>query len=110
MENLDFYTFMYMVIEPTQMSLRAFNDQYDRLIFRTWSWSRFLQGKCGKLSLLGFVKWWAFVRFLIFRLRWKRRELYRAADQRAKASECRKDAAAKTEELVLVNIRDGAND
>ncbi len=50
-EKLDFYTFMYMVIEPTRMSLREFNDQYDRLIFRIWSWRRFRTGKCGKLSL-----------------------------------------------------------
>ena len=53
-EKLDFYTFMYMVIEPARMSLREFNDHYDRLIFRIWSWRRFLTGKCGKLSLLGF--------------------------------------------------------
>jgi hopanoid C-3 methylase len=87
-EKLDFYTFMYMVIQPTQMSLRAFNGQYDRLIFRTWSWSRFLRGKCGKLSLLGFVKWWVFVRLLIFQLRWKRRELYSASDERVKTPTC----------------------
>ena len=82
-EKLDFYTFMYNVIEPTRMSLREFNDQYDRLVFRTWGWSRFLRGKCGDLSLLGFVKWWAFVRLLILQLRWRRREIYRAAEERA---------------------------
>jgi hypothetical protein len=81
-EKLDFYTFMYMVIEPTRMSLREFNDQYDKLIFRIWSWSRFLRGKCGKLSLLGFIKWWIFVRAIVLQLRWKRREIYRAAEQR----------------------------
>ena len=37
-----------------------------------------LRGKCGKLKLLGFVKWWFFVRLLIVQLRWKRRELYAA--------------------------------
>jgi radical SAM superfamily enzyme YgiQ (UPF0313 family) len=83
-EKLDFYTFMYNVIEPTRMSLREFNHQYDRLVFRTWSWSRFLRGKCGDLSLLGFVKWWAFVRMLVFQLRWRRREIYQAADARAR--------------------------
>ena len=72
-EKLDFYTFMYAVIRPSRMSLREFNAQYDRLIFRTWSWSRFLRGRCGSLSLLGFVKWWAFVRILILQVRWKRR-------------------------------------
>lgn len=77
-DKLDFYTFMYTVLRPTNMSLREFNDQYDRLIFRTWSWSRFLRGKCGKLRFLGFVKWWLFVRLLILQLRWKRREIYRA--------------------------------
>jgi hypothetical protein len=60
------------------MTLREFNHQYDRLVFRTWSWSRFLRGKCGRLRLLGFVKWWLFVRLLVLQLRWKRRELYRA--------------------------------
>jgi hypothetical protein len=70
---------MYTVIQPVHMSLREFNRQYDRLIFRTWSWSRFLRGKCGDLSLVGFVKWWAFVRLLVWQLRWKRREIYRTA-------------------------------
>jgi hopanoid C-3 methylase len=84
MEKLDFYTFMYMVIEPTRMSLREFNDQYDRLIFRIWSWKRFLRGKCGKLSLLGFIKWWIFVRAVVLQLRWKRRAIYRAAEERAR--------------------------
>jgi radical SAM superfamily enzyme YgiQ (UPF0313 family) len=82
-EKLDFYTFMYMVIQPEHMSLREFNSQYDRLIFRIWSWSRFLKGKCGQLSLLGFVKWWLFVRAVVIQLRWKRREIYRAAESRA---------------------------
>ena len=77
-DKLDFYTFMYTVLQPAHMSLREFNNQYDRLIFRTWSWSRFLRGKCGKLRLLGFVKWWFFVRVLVLQLRWKRREIYRA--------------------------------
>jgi radical SAM superfamily enzyme YgiQ (UPF0313 family) len=77
-DKLDFYTFMYTVIRPTQLTLREFNRQYDRLIFRTWSWSRFLGGKCGKLKLTGFLKWWFFVRLLVLQLRWKRREIYRA--------------------------------
>jgi len=84
-DKLDFYTFMYNVIEPTSMSLREFDRQYDRLIFRTWSWSRYLRGNCGKLSFLGFVKWWAFVRLLVLQLRWKRREIYRAARQKTQA-------------------------
>jgi radical SAM superfamily enzyme YgiQ (UPF0313 family) len=76
-ERLEFYTFMYAVLRPSNMTLREFNAQYDRLIFRTWSWSRFLSGKCGKLRLLGFLKWWLFVRLLILQIRWKRREIYR---------------------------------
>jgi magnesium-protoporphyrin IX monomethyl ester (oxidative) cyclase len=102
-EKLDFYTFMYTVVEPTQMPLREFNRQYDRLIFRIWSWSRFLRGHCGKLSLLGFVKWWAFVRILIFRLRWKRRELYREAEQRSQATE----SDSKIQEGGLISLKDG---
>lgn len=82
-EKLDFYTFMYAILEPVHMSLREFNRQYDRLIFRTWSWSRFLSGGCGKLRFLGFVKWWFFVRLLILQLRWRRREIYREADAKA---------------------------
>jgi len=68
-DNLAFYTFMYMVLRPAHMSLREFDSQYDRLIFRTWSWSRFLRGKCGKLKLLGFMKWWVLVRVLVLKLR-----------------------------------------
>ena len=68
------------------MSLREFNDQYDRLIFRIWSWRRFRTGKCGKLSLLGFLKWWIFVRAVVLQLRWKRREIYRAAEGRKRNS------------------------
>ncbi len=82
-DKLEFYTFMYTVLQPAHMTLREFNNQYDRLIFRTWSWSRFLRGKCGKLRLLGFVKWWFFVRLLVLQLRWKRRELYRAEAEHA---------------------------
>jgi radical SAM superfamily enzyme YgiQ (UPF0313 family) len=82
-EQLDFYTFMYNVIEPTRMSLREFDRHFDRLVFRTWSWSRYLRGKCGDLSFLGFLKWWAFVRVLIVKLRWRRRTIYRAAARRA---------------------------
>jgi hypothetical protein len=69
------------------MSLREFNAQYDRLIFRTWSWSRFLRGKCGKLRLFGFVKWWFFVRLLVLQLRWRRREIYRE-EESWQASHC----------------------
>ena len=84
-EKLDFYTFMYAVLEPAHMSLREFNAQYDRLIFRTWSWSRYLRGNCGKLKFFGFLKWWFFVRLLIVQLRWKRREIYRDAAMRKTA-------------------------
>jgi radical SAM superfamily enzyme YgiQ (UPF0313 family) len=84
-DKLDFYTFMYTVLQPTHMSLREFNNQYDRLVFRTWSWSRFLRGKCGKLTLVGFMKWWFFVRLLVLQLRWKRREIYRAEASRVVA-------------------------
>ena len=76
---------MYNVIEPVHMTMREFDRQYDRLIFRTWSWSRFLRGKCGKLSFPGFVKWWFFVRLLIIQLRWKRREIYRVAREKTAA-------------------------
>jgi radical SAM superfamily enzyme YgiQ (UPF0313 family) len=82
-EKLDFYTFMYAVLQPAHMTLREFNQQYDRLIFRTWSWSRFLRGKCGKLRFFGFLKWWFFVRLLILQLRWRRREIYREAGLKA---------------------------
>ena len=83
-EKLDFYTFMYNVVQPTSMSLREFDRRFDRLVFRTWSWSRFLRGKCGDLSLIGFVKWWLFVRLLIAKLRWRRREIYRDAAARGR--------------------------
>jgi radical SAM superfamily enzyme YgiQ (UPF0313 family) len=81
-EKLDFYTFMYNVIEPASMTPREFDRQYDRLIFRMWSWSRFVRGKCGRTSFLAFLKWWAFVRILVLQLRWRRREIYRAAAAR----------------------------
>jgi hopanoid C-3 methylase len=85
-DNLDFYTFMYNVVEPTQMSLREFNRQYDHLVFRIWSWSRYLRGKCGRTSFLAFLKWWAFVRILILQVRWRRREIYRSAAVREPAA------------------------
>lgn len=84
-EKLDFYTFMYTVIEPSHMSLREFNRQYDRLVMRMWSWKRYLSGNCGDTSFFGFLKWWAFVRLLILQLRWKRREIYQAAEVRRAA-------------------------
>ena len=84
-DNLNFYTFMYNVIEPAQMSLREFDRQFDRLLLRMWSWSRYLRGKCGQTSFVAFVKWWAFVRILVLQLRWRRREIYRAARQRCQA-------------------------
>ncbi len=87
-DKLEFYTFMYTVLRPAHMTLREFNHQYDRLVFRTWSWSRFLRGKCGKLKLLGFMKWWIFVRLPCpTQLRWKRREIYRA-ERAGKALAC----------------------
>ena len=90
---------MYNVIEPVHMTMREFDRQYDRLIFRTWSWSRFLRGKCGKLSFPGFVKWWFFVRLLIIQLRWKRREIYRAAREKTTAPA----PLCPTSEAVLVS-------
>lgn len=78
-EKLDFYTFMYNVVQPTWMSPRQYDRLYDRLVFRMWSWSRFRRGKCGKTSFLAFLKWWFFVRVLVLKLRWRRREIYRAA-------------------------------
>jgi radical SAM superfamily enzyme YgiQ (UPF0313 family) len=107
-DKLDFYTFMYMVIQPTKMSLRAFNDQYDRLIFRTWSWSRFLRGKCGKLSLFGFIKWWTFVRLLVLQLRWKRREIYQMAERPAELMEVPVTRSGEAAELVNVEIHSEA--
>ena len=80
-DKLDFYTFMYNVIRPTHMSPREYDRLYDRLIFRMWSWSRYLRGKCGRTSFLAFLKWWVFVRLLVLKLRWRRREIYRAAEQ-----------------------------
>jgi hypothetical protein len=82
-DKLDFYTFMYNVIRPTHMSPREYDRLYDRLIFRRWSWSKYLRGKCGRTSFLAFLKWWVFVRLLVLKLRWRRREIYRAAEQQA---------------------------
>jgi radical SAM superfamily enzyme YgiQ (UPF0313 family) len=84
-EKLDFYTFMYNVVQPTWMSPREYDRLYDRLILRMWSWSRFSRGKCGKTSFRAFLKWWVFVRVLVLKLRWRRREIYRAADERGRA-------------------------
>ena len=92
-DDLAYYTFMYNVIEP-KVGLREFDRLYDRLIFRTWSWKRFLRGGCGQLSLTGFVKWWFFVRVLIFQLRWRRRGIYRAAEERSQARAGRAEAPA----------------
>lgn len=78
-ENLDFYTFMYNVLQPTHMTLQQFDHEYDRLIFRMWSWKRFLKGQCGETSFLAFLKWWVFVRVLILKLRRRRPEIYKAA-------------------------------
>jgi hypothetical protein len=78
-DKLRFYTFMYNVIEPTHMTLREFDRHYDRLIFRTWSWSRFFRRKCGETTFFAFAKWWIFVRLLVLQLRWKRRAIYRDA-------------------------------
>jgi hopanoid C-3 methylase len=78
-EKLDFYTFMYNVIQPAHMSPREFDRQFDRLVLRLWSWRRYLRGKCGRTTFLAFLKWWVFVRALVFQLRWRRREIYRDA-------------------------------
>jgi radical SAM superfamily enzyme YgiQ (UPF0313 family) len=78
-EKLDFYTFMYNVVRPAHMTPREYDRQYDRLVMRMWSWSRYLRGKCGDTSFAGFLKWWVFVRVLVLQLRWRRREIYRAA-------------------------------
>jgi radical SAM superfamily enzyme YgiQ (UPF0313 family) len=85
-EQLDFYTFMYNVIEPTEMTPREFDRAYDRLVFRMWSWSRYLRGRCGKTTLWAFLKWWVFVRALVLQLRWRRREIYRAHELRRRNS------------------------
>ena len=79
-EKLDFYTFMYNVVQPMSMSPREYDRLYDHLILRMWSWSRFLRRKCGRTSFIAFLKWWVFVRVLIIKLRWRRREIYRSAD------------------------------
>jgi hopanoid C-3 methylase len=81
-DDLAFYTFMYNVVQPSKMSLREYDRQYDRLVFRMWSWKRYLQGNCGRTSFLAFLKWWAFVRVLVLKLRWRRREIYRTAARR----------------------------
>jgi len=69
------------VIRPTTLEPREYDRLYDRLIFRMWSWNRYLRGKCGRTSLLAFLKWWIFVRLLILKLRWRRREIYRDAQR-----------------------------
>jgi radical SAM superfamily enzyme YgiQ (UPF0313 family) len=78
-DKLEFYTFMYNVIRPMHLTPREYDRLYDRLIFRMWSWNRYLRGKCGRTSFLAFLKWWLFVRVLIIKLRWRRREIYRDA-------------------------------
>ena len=45
-----------------------------------------LRGKCGKTSFRAFLKGWVFVRVLVLRLRWRRREIYRAANARVRRS------------------------
>ena len=57
-DKLDFYTFMYNVIRPTHLDPREYDRLYDRLIFRMWSWNRYLSGKCGRTSFVAFLKWW----------------------------------------------------
>ena len=81
-EKLDFYTFMYNVVQPRWMTPREYDRCYDRLILRMWSWRRYRRGRCGRTSGLAFLKWWVFVRMLIFKLRWRRREIYREAETR----------------------------
>jgi radical SAM superfamily enzyme YgiQ (UPF0313 family) len=81
-EELDYYTFMYNVIQPSAMSLEEYDRQYDRLVMRMWSWSRYLRGKCGTTSFVGFLKWWLFVRLLVLQLRRRRPAIYRAAAER----------------------------
>ncbi len=76
-DKLDFYTFMYNVIRPMHLAPREYDRLFDRLIFRMWSWNRYLRGKCGRTLFLAFLKWWLFVRVLIVKLRWRRREIYR---------------------------------
>jgi magnesium-protoporphyrin IX monomethyl ester (oxidative) cyclase len=78
--DLRFYTFMYNVIRPLHMSPRQYDAAYDRLVFRMWSWKRYLRGKCGRTSFAAFLQWWVLVRLLVLQLRWKRRAIYRDAD------------------------------
>jgi hopanoid C-3 methylase len=80
-DELDFYTFMYNVVRPSTLTLREFDEEFDRLQFRIWSWSRYLRGKCGRTSFVAFLKWWLFIRALIIHLRWRRRQIYRQAER-----------------------------
>jgi radical SAM superfamily enzyme YgiQ (UPF0313 family) len=95
-EKLDFYTFMYNVVEPTHLTAREYDRHYDRLIFRTWSWSRYFRGKCGKTTAFAFLQWWIFVRILILQLRWRRREIYRASRFVKRASNAVEPEASAT--------------
>jgi len=92
-DKLDFYTFMYNVIRPAHLDPREYDRLYDRLIFRMWSWNRYLRGKCGRTSFVAFLKWWLFVRVLILKLRWRRREIYRDAATRT-ATPCHVPSSA----------------
>jgi radical SAM superfamily enzyme YgiQ (UPF0313 family) len=80
-ERLDFYTFLYNVVQPRWMTPREYDRLYDRLICRMWSWSRWWRGRCGRTSFVAFLQWWVFVRVLILQLRWRRRSLYREAER-----------------------------
>jgi hypothetical protein len=81
-DDLSFYTFMYNVVQPAQMTLREFDRQYDRVLLRSWSWKRYLRGKCGQTTFVAFLKWWLFMRVLVLQIRWRRRALYRSAAER----------------------------
>ena len=50
------------------------------------------------------LKWWVFVRVLVLKLRWRRREIYRAAGERDRAAQS-KDVRRRRESLCAARAR-----
>lgn len=76
-ENPEYYTYNHMVIRPTNLSIRQYYREADRLYRRLWSWRRYLSGQCGDVTLLGFLQWWFFMRMLLLYFIPSRRAFFR---------------------------------